>query len=245
MFQIGYVSKTASTNDDAARLLGEPGSAGLVLVAEMQHAGKGRRERRWIAPPGSALLFTAILPRSLRADALWAVPFWTGLAVAEAIETYAGIRVGLQWPNDLLLDGRKCGGILCISRVAGESAWVGCGVGLNVVRPAGATELDALDPPPSFLSDRRPQSVERDQLLQAILSAFTRRLGELDDPATIAARWQTRAELAGTPYRILLDDGSAPFEASALRLSPDGGLVVTRDGIEQTISLAEARVLRD
>ena len=243
MFSLRYAAETDSTNDDAAPLLGEPGSDGLVILTDYQRAGKGRRlQRRWIAPPGSSLLFTAILPRPVRAAALWAIPFWTSLAVADGIDA-TGAHVGLQWPNDLLLDGRKCGGILCVSRVAGEQAWVGCGVGINAIRPHDGRELTEIDPAPAFLSDVAPQ-IERPRLLKAILDAFQRRLDELDRPAGVAREWETRANLAGTSYRFLVDGDNEPFEAEALRLSPDGGLIVNAAGNERTISLADARALR-
>jgi len=242
MFEIRHQPETGSTNDDAARLLGEPGSAGLVLTTDYQTSGRGRRARGWIAPPGSSLLLTAILPRTIATADLWAVPFWTALAVAEGIERVCGVRVDLQWPNDLLLDGRKCCGILCISRVAGERAWTGCGVGLNVLRPADAGAFAEVASPPAFLSDRG--SVGRTTLLDAILEAFARRLGQLDAPGAVAREWEGRAALAGTPYRLLLDGRSEAFEALAQRIAPDGALVVSRDGREQTIALADARVLR-
>ena len=242
VFSIRYQAETDSTNDDAAPLLGEPGSEGLVVLADYQRRGKGRRARAWIAPPGSSLLFTTILPRLVSTSALWAVPFWTALAIADGIEAI-GARVSLQWPNDLLLGNRKCGGILCISRIAGEQAWVGCGVGLNVVRPNESSELDALDPQPAFLSDVEPH-IERPRLLDSILVVFTRLLDELEQPEEIARAWEARAELRGTTYRILVDGESEPFEATALRLTDDGGLVVDVGGGERTISLADARVLR-
>jgi BirA family biotin operon repressor/biotin-[acetyl-CoA-carboxylase] ligase len=242
VFSIRYQAETASTNDDAALLLGEPGSEGLVVLADYQRAGKGRRARTWVAPPGSSLLFTAILPGPIATGALWAVPFWTALAVADGIEV-CGVRVALQWPNDLLLSGRKCGGILCVSRVAGDQAWVGCGVGLNAVRPTSSSELDELEPVPAFLSDCIA-SIERPRLLNAILAAFDRRFGELARPDAIARAWEARAGLAGTTYRILVDGESEAFEAKALRLAGDGGLVVEVGGSERTISLADARVVR-
>ncbi|MBD5634409.1 MAG: biotin--[acetyl-CoA-carboxylase] ligase [Candidatus Eremiobacteraeota bacterium] len=127
MFDVRRFAETESTNDDALALLGQPGAAGAVLVADYQRAGRGRKARAWIAPPGSSLLFTTILPRQIARDALWAVTLWTSLGVADGIEAATGIRATLQWPNDLLVDGRKCCGILCVSRVAGEGAWVGCG----------------------------------------------------------------------------------------------------------------------
>jgi BirA family biotin operon repressor/biotin-[acetyl-CoA-carboxylase] ligase len=241
VFEIRRLAETDSTNDDAQRVLGEPGSAGLVMVTDFQRKGKGRRERSWTAPPDSALLFTAILPRTVSAGALWCVPYWTALAVAEGIERASDVRVDLQWPNDLLLDRRKCGGILCVSRVAGDDAWIGCGVGLNVIRPAVATA--GIEPEPAFLSERAP-GIERDALLDAILGAFAGRLDELDFPDLVARRWEERAGLAGTPYRLLVDGESEPFDAVAQRLAHDGSLVVSRDGNERAISLADARVIR-
>ncbi len=243
-FEIRAVAETESTNDDALALLGTPGAAGAVLVADYQRAGRGRKARAWIAPPGTSLLCTAILPRLVPRDALWAVTFWTALGVADGIEAATGIRVTLQWPNDLLVDGRKCCGILCVSRVAGDGAWVGCGTGINVSRPPDDRDLARIEPPPAFLSDRRP-GVTRDAVLDAILSAYEARLPELDDPAGIARAWERRAELAGTPYRVLVDGEPAPFVATAKRLDPDGSLAVERDGAQRRITLADARVLRD
>jgi BirA family biotin operon repressor/biotin-[acetyl-CoA-carboxylase] ligase len=154
----------------------------------------------------------------------------------------------LQWPNDLLLGARKCCGILCVSRVAGADAWVGCGVGLNVLRPAHDEALASVAPPPAFLSDVAPEQAgasDRERILAAILAAFAARVDALDDPQGIARAWERRAQLAGTPYRIALDGEPAPFDAIAQSLAHEGSLVVkTGDGVERTIHLADARVLR-
>ncbi len=214
-----------------------------MLSADFQRAGKGRRARSWIAPPGSSLLFTTILPRSLRADALWAVPFWTALGVADGIEAATGVRVSLQWPNDLLIDGRKCCGILCVSRVVGDAAWVGCGTGINVVRPPGDAALALVEPPPAFLSDLVPD-VERSAVLAGILASYERLLDELDAPDAIARAWEHRAGLDGTTYRILLDGSAEPFDAIARGLDAEGALIVDHAGRRRKIALADARVLR-
>jgi len=272
-FTIRELAATESTNDDAARLLGEPVAAGWVLVADYQRAGRGRRSRAWIAPPGCSLLFTAILPEPIATSALWAVPFWTALGVAAGIEDACGLRLGLQWPNDLLLGGKKCAGILGVSRVAGERTWVGCGVGINVHRPATEDpELAAIVPPPAFLADviaadavaaperetvvrgtrhatsvfgtRKAAVPLRRDLLMAILDHFEATLHDFDDPPAIARAWETRAKLAGTPYRLAIDGEPMPIVATALRLADDGALVVREHAGERRIALADARVLR-
>ncbi|MBD5656303.1 MAG: hypothetical protein IAI50_14150, partial [Candidatus Eremiobacteraeota bacterium] len=176
-------------------------------------------------------------------DALWAMTFWTALGVADGIEAATGLRVGLHWPNDLLLDGRKCCGILCISRVAGERAWVGCGTGVNVRRPPGDASLEAVSPPPAFLSDDAP-GVKRAIVLDAILAAYERRLSALTSPHEIAREWETRSQLHGTPYRLLIDGTTDPLDAIAQRLDDDGSLIVESNGSERRIMLADARVLR-
>jgi BirA family biotin operon repressor/biotin-[acetyl-CoA-carboxylase] ligase len=173
------------------------------------------------------------------------VPFWTALAVADGIEQTTGLRVALQWPNDLLLDGRKCCGILATSRVLGAQAWVGCGVGLNVRRPEGsaADNLALIQPPPAFLSDRAPK-VERETLLGAILHACDRRLPMLAEPLQIARAWEARAELAGTPYRIEHDEAGV-FEGIAQQIADDGSLIVRTPTGERRVTLADARVVRE
>jgi BirA family transcriptional regulator, biotin operon repressor / biotin---[acetyl-CoA-carboxylase] ligase len=239
---VRYVRETASTNDDAAPLLGDPAAAGATLVAEMQTAGRGRKAgRAWIAPAGSALLFTAILPDAIRTDALWAVPFWTALAVADGVEAGCGVRLDLRWPNDLDLGPRKAGGILCVSRITGPDAHAACGVGLNVRRPADAA-VAAIEPPPAYLSDAAPHA-EREAILARILAAMDALLDVLHRPADVARAWEDRAGLRGRPYRLRLDADGSLLEGTALRLDPEGGLVLGSGGRERTVHLADARVV--
>src|SRR5579884_617535 len=150
--RISHVAVTGSTNDDMARMLGEERARGLTLVADYQEQGAGRKGRAWLAPPGTALLCTVGLPDALPAADLWAVPFWTALVVRDALHQL-GARVRLQWPNDVLLEERKVCGILCISRVTGEYAWAGCGIGVNVRRPEDPRAIADIQPPPAYLSD--------------------------------------------------------------------------------------------
>lgn len=236
------MQETGSTNDDAAALLGDRRAFGATLVAEFQTAGRGRKAgRSWIAPAGSALTFTTILPVRVAADALWAVPFWTALAVADGVEEGCGARLDLRWPNDLDLGARKVAGILCTSRVTGSEAAVGCGVGLNVRRPDDGAPA-AIDPPPAYLSDVQPHAA-REDILAGILGAMDGLVDVLDRPAAIARAWEERAGLRGRSYRVRLDADGTIVEGTAIGLDREGGLILDTSGRERVVHLADARVV--
>lgn len=240
--RIRHVEETDSTNEDISRILGDEDARGLTLVADFQRRGTGRRGRAWVAPPGSALLFTTALPDALPAGDLWAVPFWIALAVRAALEAF-GISGRLVWPNDLLIGGRKAAGMLCVSRISGPYAWVGCGVGINVTRPGDESLVRGIDPPPAFVSDVR--EIKREHLLHEILQQADASYDTLSSPLHVAHDWEEAAGIPGTRYRLLMDGETEPFDAQALRLLEGGALLVVRDGERIEVSLADARVIRD
>jgi len=138
-WRVERLGVVGSTNDlvlERARA-GEP--EGLVLVAEAQERGRGRHGRSWASPPGN--LYTSLLLRPRRpADEIATLSLLCGLAAAEAVAaaTAGRVRVRLKWPNDLLVDGAKLGGILPEAEHAGDGPAVAVGLGLNV---ASAPEL--------------------------------------------------------------------------------------------------------
>ncbi|MGA8383772.1 MAG: biotin--[acetyl-CoA-carboxylase] ligase [Candidatus Cybelea sp.] len=237
---IEYREETGSTNADAVELLGDERFGGHTIVAEFQRRGAGRKGRSWHAMPGTALLFSTILPRSIDLDRLWLVPFWVALAVRAGLRN-CGVVTTLQWPNDLLLGDRKLGGILCQSRVAAATARVACGVGINVHRLAGAGTV--IEPAPAFCDEVGP--VDRAALLVAILRTYDAMLAALDDAGSVMRDWEAAAEIPGRRYRIAKDDAREPFEAIAQSLDEGGALRVVRDdGISESVEMADARVLR-
>jgi len=217
-----------------------PGAAGVTIVADYQTHGVGRKGRPWAAERGQALLFTTILPVTLSPADLWTVPFWTALAIQAGLKFY-GVDATLQWPNDVLLLGRKVAGILCVSRGAGATAHVGCGVGINV-RRGDESVYAGIEPPPAFVGDAK--AVERHELLGSILQRFEDMLSLLGNPAQVARRWEASAKIKGAKYKILVDGESAPFDCVAERLSNTGGLIVHHNGRPRTINLADARIVR-
>jgi BirA family biotin operon repressor/biotin-[acetyl-CoA-carboxylase] ligase len=179
---------TPSTQDAARGL-----PPGTVVVADHQSAGRGRLGRRWEAPPGTALLASFVLPwREL-------APLAAGVAAALA----CGEQVRLKWPNDLILDGRKLGGILVES--GGQTCVVGIGINLRWAPPGGAC-LQA----------------DRDRLLEDLAEELERWFAA-SDPAVLDA-WRQRSDTLGRRVRVELPNRI--LEGWAETVAQDGSLIV-------------------
>ncbi len=128
-----HLRVTGSTNDEARKLVEAGAPSGTIVTADEQTAGRGRTGRRWSAPPGTALLMTAIL-RPLAAEHRL-LPLAVPLAVCAAIESVAASRCAVKWPNDVWIDERKVSGVLIEAR---PPEWALIGIGVNLSVPADA-----------------------------------------------------------------------------------------------------------
>jgi BirA family biotin operon repressor/biotin-[acetyl-CoA-carboxylase] ligase len=177
------------------------------------------------------LLFSTILPRELRGDSLPAVGFWASLAVADAVLNVCSITLALKWPNDLLLEGKKCAGVLSEGRSTGDVTRVVLGVGLNANRPK---EVPAeIQSGAIWLSEHMGVPVDRTALLAAILTAYEERFDDLvERPTEVIARWSLRAALSGREVSVKASDGSILHAGKVLDVSSNGALVLqTKDGV--------------
>ena len=133
-----------STNAEAMRRIGQGAGAGVVCTAEQQTAGRGRRGRTWVSPYARNLYLSIIGEFSQGAAALEGLSLAVGVAVARALEGSGLPPVQLKWPNDILFEGAKLGGVLL--EMTGDAAGhcqVVVGVGLNVAMPAStAGDID-------------------------------------------------------------------------------------------------------
>ena len=184
--------KSVTSTQDVAR----PLPIGSIVVADHQSAGRGRLDRRWEAPPGTALLVSFVLrPNPVLSLA-------AGIAAAQA----CGEGVRLKWPNDLLLDGAKVGGILV--EVASTTAI--CGIGINLTwAPPGAAKLNQ----------------DRDQLLESLRVEVDRWASA--DHEDVLTLWRALSDTLGR--RVRVDLGTDVIEGMAEDIGPGGELIV--DGI--------------
>lgn len=129
--------RLGSTNDRARSLARAGAPSFSVVIADEQTRGRGREGRRWLSPPGSGLWMTVVLARRPSAHSI--VPLLVGIAAARAIEEVCpDLRAGIEWPNDLVVAGRKVGGILCESwddGAGGRGMAIGTGINISQ-RPA-------------------------------------------------------------------------------------------------------------
>jgi BirA family biotin operon repressor/biotin-[acetyl-CoA-carboxylase] ligase len=170
-----YFDTIGSTNDVAMARAVE----GLVVVADAQTAGRGRRGHTWFSPPGSGLYVSVVLsPATSPVDPARATTLLTlaaGVAIAEGIEEACGLRVDLKWPNDLLVSRRKLGGILAESS-GGTHGAVVVGYGLNVLSTAFPQELRDRA---TSLETELGHVVDRHHLLAETLAVLSRRYDDL------------------------------------------------------------------
>jgi BirA family biotin operon repressor/biotin-[acetyl-CoA-carboxylase] ligase len=237
------LAETGSTNADlrAAAQRGEA-TAGQVLVAEFQSAGRGRLGRRWESAPGLGLTFSLLVdPTPVPAESWGWLPLLTGLAVADAGSATAGVPLRVKWPNDVLSDdGRKVAGILCerVDAHVGPLSIVGIGVNVG----GGVDQLPV--PTAASLATLGAPNVDRIELLTAILAGLELRLAawraHLGDAgaAGLAESYTAASSTLGAQVSITLP-GGASVSGQALRIDAAGALVVgTVDG-ERTVTAGD------
>lgn len=234
----GRIERHASlpSTSDRAIARAEAGEAPwYAVLAETQTAGRGRHGRRWISPPGNLYL-------SVLLDAQAAEPAGLGLlagvAIADALATLLpdSIALHLKWPNDLIVDGRKLGGVLVEAgtRIDG-SHWAVAGIGLNLVahpddadRPATSLAALGVAPPaPDALAE---------MIIDRLIAWSTR--AHAEGFSVIVTAWQRRAPPHGVPITVRLPAG--PVSGRYAGLDVDGALLVAlEDGRTRRVVAGE------
>jgi BirA family transcriptional regulator, biotin operon repressor / biotin---[acetyl-CoA-carboxylase] ligase len=211
-----------STNDEVRRRANEGALGPLWVRAASQTKGRGRRGRSWLSAPGN-LFMTGLLTLDVSPMAAANLSFIAALAVAEGIEGFVPPSlVKLKWPNDVLIDGEKCSGILLESWTSPNGLQVAIGIGINVV-----TRPDNLDQKVTCLADHAlpaSNSCNAATLFEIILCSFHYWLAlwreQGFDP--IREAWLNRAQGLGQPIIARLPHET--LEGVFVGLGPDGSL---------------------
>jgi BirA family transcriptional regulator, biotin operon repressor / biotin---[acetyl-CoA-carboxylase] ligase len=241
-WKLSWFEQLPSTNDLALRWA-EDGSVDLphVLWADRQTAGRGRGPNRWWSTAGAltCTLITDAATTSLSAAEWPKLSVVTGLAIAEALGRWCSPgRLGLKWPNDVWIDGKKVGGIL-LEVPRGQPQRVVVGFGMNVRNSfaAAPAELRGLA---TSLCDTLPQPPTVAELLVAVCQHWEQRVaslaaGELDLPAL----WSRLCVLTGYPVHVT---NAGPTLAGVCQgIGPDGSLLVETDSGTQRLFAGTVR----
>jgi BirA family biotin operon repressor/biotin-[acetyl-CoA-carboxylase] ligase len=224
---------TGSTNATALRLA-EAGSPEWSLVSTAhQTEGRGRLGRSWVDLPGRALMFSFVLRPRISPDRVGLLSLLAGASMATAAREVTGRIVSCKWPNDLVLDEGKAGGVLAEASVVDEAVrYIVVGVGVN------------LDPPPGVpdsvgLGDAPPRT-----LLTSFLLRFSQgyRTHEPSFAGDVRAAWLAVTSTIGREVEAHWVDGRA-IRGRAVDLDDRGGLVLSTDEGETTVAFGEVRHL--
>lgn len=219
---IKYFDSIGSTNDEALAWAANDKPNLSVVVADEQTTGRGRLDRKWFTPKGTALAFSVLLrPAADEKPYLTRAVGLAALAVADALQT-RGLVVQIKWPNDVLIHGRKVCGILTESVWSGED--VDCiviGIGVNVLK-GSVPPPETLLFPATSLEEELGTPPDRLELLTDILAALVELRPQMSTNEFLT-RWQ--GKLAYQGQRVQVESGNAPAATGELAgLESDGSL---------------------
>lgn len=240
---IEYRESVGSTNDLAKEMARAGAPEGLAVIADEQTAGKGRLGRAWTTPRGSALAISLVLRPELPPYDAPRITLVAAVAVAEAVRTVTGLPVGIKWPNDLLIEGRKVCGILTEMDADMERInFVVCGMGLNVNLTQEQFPPEVRETATSLMAALGGKPVARALLAREILARFEAAYDDL-----VAGRfeavlegWRRLSVTLGQEVRVISVTGAPTIYGTALDVDPDGALVVrTREGVTTRVVAGE------
>jgi BirA family biotin operon repressor/biotin-[acetyl-CoA-carboxylase] ligase len=204
-FRLLHYASIGSTNDEAKRLARAGAPEGTLVWADQQLAGRGRRGRNWVSPPGNLYVSLVLRPGEMPTR-IAQLGFVAALGLGDALIELAGpaLRLHYKWPNDLLADGSKLAGILLESETSAQDTvdFVVVGTGTNI-----ATKPDNVEFPATSLAEQGIAGITPALLLErfaAHIESWARRWRG-DGFAPVRQAWLSRASGLGEPIRVRLD----------------------------------------
>ena len=238
-----FYPETDTTNDRIRELALEGAPEGTLAVAEMQTAGRGRMGRAWQAPKDSGIWMSLLLRPDIPPMQAAVLTLLAGIAIAEAIEEVTAMEVGIKWPNDILLNGKKLVGILTEMDCDMEKIHsVTVGMGINVNTKAFPEDLQDIATS-LYLESGREWS--RAEIVGCVLKHFEALYAEFLEKGGVFApfkeRYRERCLNIGKEVRVI---GRETYLATALDITPEGELIVKRmdNGAEEVVFSGEVSI---
>lgn len=237
---IHHVRETGSTNELCTQAGKNGAPSWTVYTADCQTAGRGRLGRSWSSPAGTGLWFSVLLRPDLPASSAGLIPLAAALAVADGILTLTGLRCGIKWPNDVIVNRKKVCGILCESRFSGEALdFVTVGIGLNLYRGAYPAELNERA---TSLEECLSAVPGRESLLDGILASLESGIGLLEGKREreLLERYEKQCVTVGSRIRV---SGGMEMTGIAEGIGAEGSLLVrSEDGTLRAVACGDVSV---
>ncbi len=232
-----------STNDRAADLLNEDGGDGVVVLAESQAEGRGRRGRQWVSPPAVNLTLSVALRPRLDAGEAWQLGLATALATLAACSGASRSDLALKWPNDVVTgDDRKVAGLLLETVTSGSGlsgAVLGIGINVNWRRAEMPAEFAEAA---TSLADEAGGDVDRVALLDRLLDELDDEIAAVEAGRSPLARYRRACVTIGRD--VTVTTASEVVEGRAIELDEIGSLVVENASGRHVLSTGEVASVR-
>ncbi|WP_414469341.1 biotin--[acetyl-CoA-carboxylase] ligase [Methanobacterium sp. ACI-7] len=243
--EIYYFREVDSTNEVAKRLAQEGAPEGTVIIAERQQKGKGRRGKQWISPIGGAWMSLILRPDTLPMNAPQ-LTFTAGVAAAKTIRDEYGLKVGIKWPNDILIDNKKVCGILTeISTERDSIDYIIAGIGIDA-----NVDLDLLPPElrenTTSLKTELDGEISRMMLVRKFLENFESMYNEFNKGnfQKILKKWRKYSKTIGSNVEII--KGTEIIKGEAVGVNREGALILElKDGSLKKIISGECRHVKE
>jgi len=227
--RVYHLFRTDSTNRVAMELGYADEPEGAVVLAEEQTAGRGRAGRSWYSERGAGLYVTLLLRPKLSPAQAPLLTMLAGLSAHTAVLAQTGLAPELKWPNDLLLNGKKLGGVLTEMHAEPSAVrFVVVGVGVNVNQENFPAELSSLA---TSLRKETGRLHSRLELLVKLLSQFETDYNRFlrEGASYVVQRFELVSSFA-SGRRVRVDTGTETYLGTTDGLSPEGLLIVKKDG---------------
>ncbi|MCI6057039.1 biotin--[acetyl-CoA-carboxylase] ligase [Anaerotignum sp.] len=239
---IYFYEETDTTNNRARELALEGAPEGTLVVAEKQTAGRGRRGKVWESPLGTGIWMSLVLRPQIMPAGASVLTLLCGLATAEAIEVETGLSVGIKWPNDILINGKKAVGILTeMDCEMSQVHFVIPGIGINVNTTSFPPEIADIA---TSLYLECGKTVSRRRLVHKVLERLEEHYETFLRTGSFTAMledYRKHCITLGKEVHVL---GREPFFAEALDITPEGELLVRRadNGKEEVVFSGEVSI---
>ena len=220
-----YFPRLASTMDLARGEARKGAGKGLVVIADEQTAGRGRKQRSWLSPRGCIAMSVVLRPRLAYLPSLIMV---ASLAVVRSIRLVTGLEPRIKWPNDVIINGKKVCGVLIENEVTGarvDYSIIGRGINVNL----SLSGFPDIMPIATSLSDELGRDVSRPELVICLLTELEKLYLELPDTGCVYNEW--RDMLATLGRQVVARMGDKDVYGIAESADSDGSLLIRqRDG---------------